>query len=75
MRLYDFNNDKFTDYIELDYVEAVIINDIIKNKDNTLSLYRADLNEEYRSNNDGRKYDGNYFTEKWDEKIDIFKKI
>ena len=71
MRLYDFNNDKFADYIELDYVEAVIINDIIKNKDNTLSLYRADLNEEYRSNNDGRIYDGNYFTEKWDEKIDI----
>lgn len=71
MRLYDFNNDKFADYIELDYVEAVIINDIIKNKDNTLSLYRADLNEEYRSNNDGRKYDGNYFTENWDEKIDI----
>ena len=71
MRLYDFDKDKYADYIELDYVEAVIINEIIKNKDNTLSLYRADLNEEYNSINDGKKYDGNCFSEKWEEKIDI----
>ena len=67
IRLYDLDGDKFVDYIELDYVEAVIINDIIKNKDNTLSLYRADINKEYNM----RKYDGNFFTEKWDEKIDV----
>ena len=46
IRLYDLDNDKYIDYIELDYVEAVIINDIIKNNDDTLSLYRADINDE-----------------------------
>lgn len=29
IRLYDFDNDNYVDYIELDYVESVIINDII----------------------------------------------
>ncbi len=45
IRLYDLDNDNYIDYIELDYVEAVIINDIIKNNDNILSLYIADIND------------------------------
>ena len=71
IRLYDLDNDKYVDYIELDYVEAVIINEIIKNDDNTVSLYRADINEELNAKNDGRRFDGNCFTKNWDEKIDI----
>ena len=31
VRLYDLDNDKYADHIEMDYVESVIINDIIKN--------------------------------------------
>ena len=71
IRLYDFDNDNYVDYIELDYVESVIINDIIKNNDNSLFLYRADLKEDFNPENDGRKYDGDYFTEQWEEKIYI----
>ena len=71
IRLYDLDNDKYIDYIELDYVEAVIINDIIKNNDNILSLYRADINDELKSDKDGRRFDGDCFSKKWEEKIDI----
>ena len=71
IRLYDLDNDKYVDYIELDYVEAVIINEIIKNKDNTLCLFRADINEELKSENDGKRFDGNCFNKNWEEKIDI----
>ena len=71
IRLYDLDNDKYIDYIELDYVEAVIINDIIKNNDDTLSLYRADINDELQSDKDGRRFDGNCFSKEWEEKIYI----
>ena len=45
--------------------------DIIKNNDNTLSLYRADINDELKSDKDGRRFDGDCFSKKWNEKIDI----
>ena len=71
MRLYDLDNDNFVDHIEMDYVESVIINDIIKNEDGTISLYRSDIEDEFNWRNDGRKYDGDSFTKKWNEKIQI----
>ena len=71
VRLYDLDNDKYADHIEMDYVESVIINDIIKNKDGTLSLYRSDIDEEFIWKNDGKRFDGDNFNKKWNEKIEI----
>ena len=55
----------------MDYNESVIINDIIKNKDGTLSLYRSDIDEEFIWKNDGKRFDGDNFNKKWNEKIEI----
>ena len=70
VRLYDLDNDKFVDHIEMDYVESVIINEIINNEDNTLSLYRSDINEEFIWENDGKRFDGESFSKKWNQKIE-----
>ena len=53
----------------MDYVESVIINEIIKNKDGTVTLFRSELQSDFDWKNDGRKYDGDSFTKKWNEKI------
>ena len=71
VRLYDLDNDKYADHIEMDYVESVIINDIIKNKDGILSLYRSDIDEEFIWKNDGKRFDEDSFSKKWNEKIEI----
>ena len=55
----------------MDYNESVIINDIIKNKDGTLSLYRSDIDEEFIWKNDDKRFDGDNFNKKWNEKIEI----
>lgn len=68
-RLYDLNDDNFTDLIELDYVESFIVNEIIKNDDDTYTLYRSDLNNSLKWENDGREYDSNYFNKEWNESI------
>ena len=70
VRLFDLDGDKFVDYIEMDYVESLIINEIIKNQDGTVTLYRSELESNYDWENDGRKYDGEFFSKKWNETID-----
>ena len=62
VRLFDLDVDSFVDYIEIDYVESFIINEIIKNEDNTLSLYRSDIDEEFIWKNDGKRFDGVMFS-------------
>jgi hypothetical protein len=70
VRLFDLDGDKFTDYIEMDYVESIIINEIIKNQDGTVTLYRSELESNYDWENDGRKYDGKFFSKNWNETIE-----
>ena len=71
VRLFDLDGDSFVDLIEIDYVESFIINQIIKNEDNTLSVYRSDINEEFVWKDDGRRFDGEIFSKTWKEKIEI----
>ena len=71
VRLFDLDGDKFVDYIEMDYVESAIINEIIKNKDGTVTLYRAELESDFDWENDGRKYDGEFFSKKWNDTIKV----
>lgn len=70
VRLFDLDGDSFVDYIELDYVESVIINEIISNKDDTLSLYRSKINEQFIWENDRKRFDGGMFTKAWKETVD-----
>ena len=70
VRLFDLDGDKFVDHIEMDYVESVIINEIIKNQDGTVTLYRSELPSDFDWKNDGRKFDGDSFSKKWNEKIE-----
>ena len=68
-KLYDTTGDNYTDRIEMDYVESFIVNEIIKNDDGTLFLYRSSLSNDTKWNNDGREYDANNFDFQWNEKI------
>ena len=70
VRLFDLDEDNFVDHIELYYVEAMIVNNIIKNEDKTIKIYRVEVNDTFNwEENDGRIYDGNNFTKKTDEII------
>ena len=69
VRLMDDDGDGFTDRIEMDYVEAVIVAEVRKNEDGTYSLSRAEPDPASIWENDGRVYDGKRFTEGSNEKI------
>ncbi len=69
VRLFDLDEDNFVDHIELYFVEAMIINNIIKNEDKTIKIYRVEVNDTFNWENDGRIYDGNNFTKKTHEII------
>ena len=68
-RLYDINDDNYADIIEMDYVESFIVNEIIKNDDKTLFLYRSNIDNDMKFEKDGREYDAEYFNKEWKEKI------
>ena len=67
VRLFDLDEDNFVDHIELFYVEAMIVNNIIKNDHKTIKIYRVEVNDTFNWENDGRIYDGNNFTKKTNE--------
>ena len=69
IRLFDLDEDNYTDHIELYYVEAVIINEIKTNNDGTLTIYKSNINENDLWENDGKIYDGDNFTKQSKEKI------
>ena len=69
IRLFDLDEDNYTEHIELYYVETVIINEVKANYDGTLTIYKSEINENDLWENDGKIYDGNNFTKESGEKI------
>lgn len=63
VRLVDTNGDDYADRIDMDYVEAVIVDQIIENDDGTFSIRRAEVDPQYTWDNDGTLFDGDHFTE------------
>ena len=63
VRLYDADGDGYTDEIDMDYVEAVIVSEIIENADGTYQVKRSPVDPAWVWDCDGRFYDGEHFTE------------
>lgn len=61
VRLLDETGDGFTDRIDMDYVEAVIVREIVKNDDG-YRVRRAEPDPAAAWTNDGRVFDGAHFT-------------
>ena len=62
VRLYDRNRDGYADRIDADYHEGVSINKITRNRNNTYSVYRGDVDTANRTEFEGRAFDGTHFT-------------
>jgi hypothetical protein len=63
VRLYDTDADGYTDLIETQYLEGLVVNKITDNGNGTYSVYRGDLDLSITySSNDGRLFDGAHFT-------------
>lgn len=63
VKLYDTNNDGYTDLIETQYLEALIVNKITHNGDGTYSVDRGALGSSITySITDGKAFDGSRFT-------------
>ncbi|MFM2476845.1 hypothetical protein [Celerinatantimonas sp. MCCC 1A17872] len=69
VRLYDTNDDGYTDRIDADYKEGVLVNRIKHNSDNTYSVYRQVFDTKNKTAAEGRLYDGKHFTLTSGEKI------
>lgn len=69
VRLYDTDGDRFADTIEADYKEGVQVQDIIRHVDGTVSVRRGDIDLTQRTPEEGRVFDGLYFSASSDERI------
>ena len=70
VRLLDTDKNGFTDRIDMDYVEGVIVNRIIDNGDGTYSVRRSEVEPQYVWDNDGNLFDSGHFTADSGEMID-----
>lgn len=71
VRLYDFNKDGYTDRIEADYKEGVIVNHIVKKNNDYIRIYRSDIDSANKTNSEGRVFDGPHFTTTSNEMIKL----
>lgn len=69
VRFYDTHHKGYTDMIDADFLEGVIVSQIIHNSDNTYSVYRGDIDRANKIANEGASFDGQHFTERSGEKI------
>ncbi|MCD8368795.1 MAG: hypothetical protein LUC94_00420 [Clostridiales bacterium] len=69
-KLYDEDGDGCADRLNIEYVEAVIVDQIAEQEDGTLCVTRAKLPDAIVwSENDGTVYDGTHFTPESGERI------
>lgn len=69
VRLYDTNNDGFTDLIEADYKEGVAVEKVTHNSDGSYSVFRGDIKTINKTSSEGRIFDGDNFTATSGERI------
>lgn len=63
IKLYDTNNDGYTDLIKTQYMEALIVNTISHNKDGEYKINRGEIDSSINyASTDGRPFDSTHFT-------------
>jgi hypothetical protein len=69
IRLYDTDNDGYTDLIDADFKEGVQVNTVTNNGDGTYSVYRGDIDTANKTSYEGNTFDGSHFTSTSGERI------
>ena len=69
VRLYDRDGDQWVDAIDVDYLEGVQVQSILRDPDGSVRILRGDIDTAQRTADEGRAFDGTHFTATSGERI------